>query len=262
LSEAESITWLIVALAAVAAPAIVYVRLEEQNFGTPARLSFAGLAGGAVLLLGSGIAGMVDMVDDPAPTAAAGAAAGTYEPATAGYGEVQPHRYGKTESPDGRSESALRTGPPEESREHGAWRVSTERNPVDNAPLLFLSVNAVSGQMPNGATPSFHARCKSRKPEAYVVWGSFVGDDGNGANWKDITLRIGQQRAEHQRWPVSTDKEATFAPSHAGTLLRRLDGEERLTIQMKTHRAVPITAVFPLQGFHEALKELKAGCNL
>lgn len=260
MSEAESMTWLIVALAAIAAPAIVYVRLEEQNFGTPARLSFAGLAGGAVLLLGSGIAGMVDMVDDPAPAAVPGA--GTYETATVDYGEAQAQRYGKTQSPDGRSESALRTGPPEESREHGAWRVSTERNPVDNAPLLFLSVNAISGQMPNGATPSFHARCKSRKPEAYVVWGAFVGDDGNGGNWKDVTLRIGRQRAEHQRWPVSTDKEATFAPSHAGRLLRRLDGEERLTVQMKTHRAVPITAVFPLHGFHEALKELKAGCNL
>lgn len=106
----------------------------------------------------------------------------------------------------------------------GAWRVRTETNPIDDMQTVTLSLAVEAGTSRSGNPLTFIARCKSNTTEAYVVWGDFLGDDSNDvySEWKRVTVRIGSGQAREERWGMSTDRNATFAPSWAGNLLKEL----------------------------------------
>ena len=146
-------------------------------------------------------------------------------------------------------ETALPAGPVTSSTEDlrsGAWRVRTETNPIDDT-----------------QTVTFIARCKSNTTEAYVVWGDFLGDDSGDvySEWKRVTVRIGAGQAREERWGVSTDRNATFAPSWSGNLLKELLDEDRLVLQTIPYGENPNTAIFDVSGLRGALGELAATCN-
>ena len=145
----------------------------------------------------------------------------------------------------------------------GAWRVRTETNPIDDTQTVTLSLAAETGTSRSGDPVTFIARCKSNTTEAYVVWGDFLGDDSGDvySEWKRVTVRIGAGQAREERWGVSTDRNATFAPSWAGNLLKELLDEDRLVLQTIPYGENPNTAIFDVSGLRVVLGELAETCN-
>ncbi|MBB5723515.1 hypothetical protein FHS72_003160 [Loktanella ponticola] len=145
----------------------------------------------------------------------------------------------------------------------GAWRVRTETNPIDDTLTVTLSLAAETGTSRSGDPVTFIARCKSNTTEAYVIWGDFLGDDSGDvySEWKRVTVRIGAGQAREERWGVSTDRNATFAPSWAGNLLKELLDEDRLVLQTIPYGENPNTAIFDVSGLRGVLGELAETCN-
>lgn len=145
----------------------------------------------------------------------------------------------------------------------GAWRVRIETNPIDDTQTVTLSLAAETGTSRSGDPVTFIARCKSNSTEAYVVWGDFLGDDSGDvySEWKRVTVRIGTAEAREERWGVSTDRNATFAPSWAGDLLKELLGVDRLVLQTIPYGQNPNTAIFDVLGLREVLGDLAETCN-
>lgn len=145
----------------------------------------------------------------------------------------------------------------------GAWRVRRDINPIDDTQTVTLSLAAETGTSRSGEPVTFIARCKSNITEVYVVWGDFLGDDSGDvySEWKRVTVRIGSEEAREERWGVSTDRNATFAPSWAGNLLKELLDEDRLVLQTIPYGANPNTAIFDVSGIRGVLGELAGTCN-
>lgn len=150
-----------------------------------------------------------------------------------------------------------------ESDGTGAWRVRTTTNPIDDTQTVTLSLAAETGTSRSGYPVTFIARCKSNTTEAYVAWGDFLGDDSNDvyAESKRVTVRIGSGQAREERWGVSTDRNATFAPSWAGNLLKELLDEERLVLQTIPYGENPNTAIFDVSELRGVLGQLAETCN-
>ncbi len=145
----------------------------------------------------------------------------------------------------------------------GAWRLRTENNPIDDKRTATLSLAAETGTSRSGDLVTFIARCESNTTEAYVVWGDFLGDDSGDvdAEWKRVIVRVGAVEVREERWGVSTDRDATFAPAWAGNLLKELFNQERLVLQAIPYGENPNTAIFEVSGLRGVLGELAATCN-
>ena len=145
----------------------------------------------------------------------------------------------------------------------GAWRMRTDINPIDDTQTVTLSLAAKVGTSRTGAPVTFVARCESNTTEVYVIWGNFLGDDSGDvySEWKRVTVRIGTEQAREERWNVSTDRNATFAPSWAGNFLKELLDEDRLVLQTTPYGENPNTAIFEVSGLRGVLGELAETCN-
>lgn len=152
---------------------------------------------------------------------------------------------------------------PTETKGTGAWRVYRDRNPIDDTERVILQLTAKSGVGTWGKPVTAVARCKSNKTEFYIDWNDYVGDDSNDVyrDWKYVTIRIGNRKAQRQQWSISTDKKATFAPNWAGNLLKEMARSNRFIAQLTPYNSNPITAVFNTTGLANALKPLAETCN-
>ena len=145
----------------------------------------------------------------------------------------------------------------------GDWELRRSSNPIDDTPTVVMSLPAESGGSRFGNRIRFIARCQSNTTEAYAVWHDYVGDDSNDVydEWKWVEVRIGEAPSERQRWGVSTDRQATFAPSWAGNLLKRMVGEDRLILRVVPYGESPVTAIFDIRGMEGPLRELSETCS-
>lgn len=145
----------------------------------------------------------------------------------------------------------------------GKWNVRTTSNPIDDSKTVIVSLTADSGTSKWGSRISFIARCQSNKTEAYVIWHDYLGDDSSDvySNWKYVTVRLGDQKAQRQRWGVSTDSQATFAPNWAGTLLKQIALVDKMVIQTTPYGESPVTAIFDTRGFESAVQPLAETCS-
>ncbi len=91
----------------------------------------------------------------------------------------------------------------------------------------------------------------------------YLGDDSDSVygNWKYVTVRIGSQKAVKQRWGVSTDSKATFAPNWAGSLLKSMAKADTFLIQTTPYGESPVTAIFHTAGLQNALVPLAKACG-
>lgn len=146
----------------------------------------------------------------------------------------------------------------------GKWRTNRSRNELDDSETVTLMLDADSGRAGyQNKLAYFVARCQSNKTEVYINWNAYLGDDSNDVynEWKYVTVRIGGDEASRQRWGISTDNEATFAPNWAGDLLKKMLGADRLVVQTTPYGANPVTAEFDISGLATALKPLAETCG-
>ncbi len=152
---------------------------------------------------------------------------------------------------------------PAKPETRGAWRKSEKINPIDDSKTVTLALAAESGTSRSGEPITFIARCQSNTTEAYAVWGDYLGDDSNDvySEWKRVTVRIGSDKAHEQKWTVSTDRQATFAPDWSANLLKKLLDQDRLVLQTTPYGQSPVTAIFDITGLRSVLGDLAETCN-
>lgn len=145
----------------------------------------------------------------------------------------------------------------------GAWITSEEVNPVDDSKTHFASIIAGDGTASGGEPITLTIRCKSNKTELYVNWNDFLGDDSHDVynDWKNVTVRVGAAEATTQRWGISTDSQATFAPGSPVGLIQKMGKADRLVLQTTPYNENPVTAIFTLKGMGVATKALSDSCG-
>ncbi|WP_088624665.1 type VI secretion system-associated protein TagO [Oceanicola sp. 22II-s10i] len=143
------------------------------------------------------------------------------------------------------------------------WRTSRETNPLDDSTTVFLALTATSGQSRWGEPITLVARCKSNKTELYVNWGDYLGDDSRDvySEWKYVNVRVGEAPMRTEKWGVSTDRKAAFAPGWAGNFLKELLDQDRLVLQTTPYGENPSLAVFDITGLRSVLGLLAETCN-
>lgn len=144
----------------------------------------------------------------------------------------------------------------------GKWNVSKDVNPIDDSVRVTAILYSTNTKSTWGKRVSLVARCMSNKTEVYINWNDYLGDDSNSvyADWKNLTIRIGEAKAIKQRWGISTDKEATFAPK-AIQLLKSMVGNSKFLAQTTPYNESPVTAIFDTTGSKNALSPLAEACN-
>ncbi len=148
-----------------------------------------------------------------------------------------------------------RTPAPANVTGSGAWQVSTQKNPLDDTRTVYLSLSATTGQSQFGDAIWLIVRCESGKINAFINWSSYLGLEQT-----PVITRLGNGDAKNQKWPLSTDKKATFYPGDAGAFLEQLLTADRFVAQTTPYNESPITAVFELAGLAAAVKPLREVC--
>lgn len=151
---------------------------------------------------------------------------------------------------------------PTKAGDTGRWQVRKEVNPIDDTQRVVLALTASEGKSRFGNDVVFIARCQSNETEAYISWGDYLGNDGDiYSEWKWVTIRIGEEKARQEKWGLSTDSQATFAPSWAGALLKQMSGTSKFIAQVTPYNESPRTAIFDTTGMASALAPLAETCG-
>jgi Type VI secretion system VasI, EvfG, VC_A0118 len=137
----------------------------------------------------------------------------------------------------------------------GKWVIDVEKNPIDDSKTIVAILDAKSGISNFGRPVSLLLRCQSKTTDAFINWGSYLGDDS-----PEVLIRIGDAEATTERWNSSTDKTATFYPGDAIEFVKKLEINKKFVAQITPYMESPITAVFDLNGIEKVTKTLKETC--
>lgn len=137
----------------------------------------------------------------------------------------------------------------------GKWKISDERNPVDDTRTVSLLLYADAGQSKWGKESVLVIRCLSYGTDVYIDWGGYLGSDVT------VTTRIGDQAAVTKKWNISTDKQTSFHPRSSINLVKSLTEHQRYVAQVTPYNDSPITAIFDLTGLPAAIKPLREACK-
>lgn len=147
--------------------------------------------------------------------------------------------------------------------EETKWIINEDTNPVDDSKTRRATLIADEGSSSMGDSVSLTIRCMSNKTELFVNWNDFLGDDSHDVynDWKNVIVRVGENKAQQQRWDISTDSKATFAPGSPIDLIKRMLKAERLVLRTTPYNENPVTAVFMLKGMENAVAPIAEECG-
>jgi hypothetical protein len=141
-------------------------------------------------------------------------------------------------------------------KKFGKWTLEVNKNPIDDSKTVIGILAAKDGKSKWGRPISLILRCQSKQTDAYITWGSYLGDDS-----PEVLVRIGDAEAVTERWGASTDKTATFYISDVIGFVKSLEKNKKFVIQITPYMESPITAVFDLSGIDKVTKALKETCE-
>lgn len=148
------------------------------------------------------------------------------------------------------------------SRKSAKWLIDERVNPLDDSKTVIAVLVADTGRGTYGDPVTLTSLCRSNKTQLYIDFGSYLGSDSSSvySKWKYITIRVGSADARKEKWGVSTDHKAAFAP-RAIRLLKEMLRADDLVVQVVPYGSNPITAVFDLSGMRSAITPLAETCH-
>lgn len=144
------------------------------------------------------------------------------------------------------------------------WSSLNSENPIDDSKTVIVIGNSDPDlTIGTEQTISLSVRCKSGKTEMWVNWGDYLGDDSHDvySEWKRVTVRVGKDAAKTERWDLSTDKNATFAPGSPVALIRKMAKSDQIVFQTTPYSEGQVTAVFKLDGFSQSVSNVAKQCG-
>lgn len=140
------------------------------------------------------------------------------------------------------------------SSSKGAWRTSTDVDPLTDKSVHFAIIDATQGRGRFGDRISLVVRCKNQETEAYIDWQTFLGTDSI-----TVTDRVDKSTAATTTWSISTDHKASFMPEPRTTLERFL-GATSYVVNLTPYGESPITALFNIAGAEQAFRNIRRDC--
>lgn len=127
----------------------------------------------------------------------------------------------------------------------GKWLAEVDINPMDDSKTVVFVLMASEGKSSWGKIPILVLRYKSGETSVYVKWQDYLGSEAY------VTCRIGSDKPQRKRWPLSTNSKATFYPDSPEGFIARLLTVEKLVLQVTPYSETPVTAVFDVRGLQE-----------
>jgi type VI secretion system protein VasI len=141
------------------------------------------------------------------------------------------------------------------SSSKGAWRTSTDMDPLTDKSVHFAIIDATEARGRFGDRISMVVRCKNEEIEAYINWNTFLGTDEI-----TVTHRVDKSPATTATWSISTDHKASFMPEPQSTLERFL-GAASYVVNLTPYSESPITAIFNIAGAEQAFRDIRRDCQ-
>jgi len=141
------------------------------------------------------------------------------------------------------------------TRSKGAWRTSTNMDPLTDNSVHFAIIDATTGQGRFGDRIALVVRCKNQVTEAYIDWQTFLG-----TNETTVTHRVDRAPAASARWSISTDHKASFMPDPKATL-ESFVGATTYVANLTPYSESPITATFNIAGAEQAFRDIRRDCR-
>ena len=138
----------------------------------------------------------------------------------------------------------------------GKWLIETKKNPLDDSKTIFAALTSQSGSSKWGRPVTLILRCESKKTEAFINWGSYLGEDR-----PNVLTRIGDAEAIPETWNSSTDMMATFYEGDAILFIKKLESGKKFVAQISPYMESPITAIFDLTGIEKVTKSIRETCE-
>ena len=144
----------------------------------------------------------------------------------------------------------------------GQWEINQEISPIDDSRNVYMLLQAekevdVRGWGWGLTRPVLVVRCKENKTEVYINYQSsleFLED------YITVLTRFDRHPAEKNRWSLSTDKKAIFAPGGV-SWAHEIAGAQKLFVRFTPTRESPVSATFQLKGSAEAMRPLRKACG-
>jgi len=129
----------------------------------------------------------------------------------------------------------------------GKWHISNENDPVDHSQKTYLTLEA------EGASggPMLYVRKTGDTIDIYIVFFTTqIGSEGT-----DVTLRWDSRKPVTQAWGIGMSEKSLFCHS-LGDFFDNLMKSHKLTVSLAPAGKKPLTLVFDINGFTEAVKSL------
>lgn len=143
-----------------------------------------------------------------------------------------------------------------ETPDFGHWEVAEKKNPIDDTPVVVLTLMSYKGATSGGA-PSLVIRCKSNTTNVFIAW----LDRMSYRDTMPVTTRLDSEKAQTLDWSLSTNNEATFFPGKDYVFAKKMIDHSELIARTTPRGENPVTAYFDLDGLPEAIKPLREACN-
>lgn len=140
----------------------------------------------------------------------------------------------------------------------GNWQLHNEVSPIDDSQNVTISLRAEDTYLDRfhqAVTPVLHIRCKERRTETVINWGTYLGLDSTS-----VTYRMDKEKAQRVTWDLSSNNEATFVRSPISFIQSLLKREE-LYVGTTPYGENPVSVTFDIRGIKASIKPVKEACG-
>ena len=138
---------------------------------------------------------------------------------------------------------------------YGNWRINRKISHINDSKVFIASLPGIDELKNERAI--LVLRCSENKTSSYIVWKDIL--DYNGDNHV-VEYRIDTNNPIKNRWNLSVDNKATFAPLEI-KFAKSLGGAKKLIARTSYFNKSPAIITFELEGIDGVLKELQETCN-
>ena len=141
------------------------------------------------------------------------------------------------------------------SEPRSGWKNRVTTNPVDGTRTVQLLIGAVNRLPSQKDRAVLVLNCESGTTDVYVIWRQYLGVYDVEVSW-----RVGTDPAITETWSLSTDNEATFAPTPI-ELIKNMMNNDLFLIKTTPFGSAPVTIEFNTAGLKTEVAELRKSCG-
>jgi hypothetical protein len=151
--------------------------------------------------------------------------------------------------------NACDSGQPTPEEPTGRWQKIIEIHPTDRTKAVQMMITADNHLPSQNGQAALVLSCQIGETDAYVIWRQYLG-----AYDLKVTWRAGSESEVVERWTLSSDSEAIFAPNPI-EFIKQLMIYDELLIKTTPFGSEPLTLVFNTEGLDQEVGELRKACK-